>query len=105
MKKIAVITGASSGMGRRFAETVQEFGTYDEIWAIARREERLRELCALSPEKIVPLAWDLCAPGTMEALSGKLEAERPEVEILINNAGVGSVGAFIEMSPESQRKI
>ena len=44
MKKIAVITGASSGMGRRFAETVQEFGTYDEIWAIARRVDRLEEL-------------------------------------------------------------
>ncbi len=46
MKKIAVITGASSGMGRRFAETVQEFGTFDEIWAIARRADRLEELTA-----------------------------------------------------------
>ena len=38
MKRIAVITGASSGMGRRFAETVDTFGRFDEIWVIARHE-------------------------------------------------------------------
>lgn len=103
--KIAILTGASSGLGREYLRLLAAREELDQIWAIARREERLRELCALSPEKIVPLAWDLCAPGTMEALSGKLADERPEVEILINNAGVGSVGEFIEMSPESQRKI
>ena len=32
MKKIAVITGASSGMGKRFAETIDQFGTFDEVW-------------------------------------------------------------------------
>ena len=39
MKKIAVITGASSGMGRRFAETIEQYGTFDEVWIIARRPE------------------------------------------------------------------
>ena len=43
MKKIAVITGASSGMGRRFAETVKEWGSVDEVWAIARRADRLED--------------------------------------------------------------
>ena len=37
MKKIAVITGASSGMGKRFAETVDRYGTFDEVWVIARQ--------------------------------------------------------------------
>ena len=41
MKKIAVITGASSGMGRRFAETVDSFGRFDEVWVIARHEKAL----------------------------------------------------------------
>ena len=41
MKKIAVITGASSGMGRRLAETLQEFRTYDEILPIALTVDRL----------------------------------------------------------------
>ena len=41
MKKIAVITGASSGMGRRFAETVDTFDRFDEVWVIARHEKAL----------------------------------------------------------------
>ena len=46
MKKIAVITGASSGMGKRFAETVDRYGTYDEVWVIARHEAQLEALRA-----------------------------------------------------------
>ena len=43
--KIAVITGASSGLGREFAKQInQHFVTLDEVWLIARREERLNEL-------------------------------------------------------------
>lgn len=45
MKKIAVITGASSGMGKRFAETIDQFGTFDEVWVIARQWDKLG-LCA-----------------------------------------------------------
>ena len=44
MKKIAVITGASSGMGKRFAQRVNEFGTFDEVWVIARHKEQLEAL-------------------------------------------------------------
>ena len=39
MKKIAVITGASSGMGKRFAETVDRYDTFDEVWVIARQQD------------------------------------------------------------------
>ena len=45
MKKIAVITGASSGMGRHFAETLSKSGKdLDEVWVIARRKDRLETL-------------------------------------------------------------
>ena len=43
MKKIAVITGASSGMGKRFAETIDQFGTFDEVWVIARQWDKQTE--------------------------------------------------------------
>ena len=59
MKKIAVITGASSGMGRRFAETVDTFGRFDEVWVIARHEKALEELRDRVPYPIRPLALDL----------------------------------------------
>ncbi len=65
MKKIAVITGASSGMGRRFAETVQEFGTYDEIWAIARRADRLEELKNHTAFPVRTISLDLFRPGVV----------------------------------------
>ena len=44
MKKIAIITGASSGMGKVFAETINTYDTFDEVWVIARRLDRLEEL-------------------------------------------------------------
>lgn len=59
MKKIAIITGASSGMGRRFAETVDELGKVDEIWAIARRADRLEELKKTAPYPVRPISLDL----------------------------------------------
>ena len=59
MKKIAVITGASSGMGRRFAETVDQYGTFDEVWVIARRAPELEALRKTVPFPIRPLALDL----------------------------------------------
>ena len=45
MKNIAVITGASSGIGRKFAETIKEGGSFDEVWIIARRLDRLEGEC------------------------------------------------------------
>ena len=42
MKKVAIITGASSGIGKRFAETARENAEFDELWIIARREDRLK---------------------------------------------------------------
>ena len=49
MKNIAVITGASSGIGRKFAETIKEGGSFDEVWIIARRLDRLEELAKEMP--------------------------------------------------------
>ena len=59
MKKIAVITGASSGMGKRFAETVDRYGTFDEVWVIARHEAQLESLRATVPFPVRVLALDL----------------------------------------------
>ena len=82
MKKIAVITGASSGMGRRFAETVQEFGTYDEIWAIARRVDRLEELDSIIQGKGV---LELMQFRVLDAHMGDEDEKRLHVEVKFNN--------------------
>ena len=96
MKKIAVITGASSGMGRRFAETVQEFGTYDEIWAIARRVDRLEELKNHTAFPVRTISLDLSDPASYETYAALLREEQPEVGLLINASGVGKFRAVMD---------
>ena len=56
---IAIITGASSGMGKEFVIQADKNYVFDEIWVIARRKERLEELQALVKTKIVPVPLDL----------------------------------------------
>ena len=70
MKRIAVITGASSGMGRRFAETVDTFGRFDEVWVIARHEAALEGLRERVPFPVRPLALDLVEVGLLVNASG-----------------------------------
>ena len=95
--KIAIITGASSGLGEESVKCVANgCADIDEIWAIARREERLRALSEQGcPRKeIVPVPLDLTDYDSYAALESRLAEHRPEVGILINNAGFGTLGNF-----------
>ena len=96
MKKIAVITGASSGMGRRFAETVKEWGSFDEVWCIARRADRLAELRATVPFPVRPVALDLTDRGSFAAYAALLQEEKPEVGLLVNASGFGKFAAAMD---------
>ena len=89
MKKIAVITGASSGMGRRFAETVDSFGRFDEVWVIARHEKALEELRDQVPYPIRPLALDLTDRRSFQTYADALAEEPVEVGLLVNASGFG----------------
>ncbi len=93
-KKIAVITGASSGIGRQFADTVSEFGTFDEVWVIARRIERLQELCL--PFKTRVISLDLADRESYSLYANMLETEKPDVALLINASGFGKFCATDE---------
>lgn len=96
MKTIAVITGASSGMGRRFAETLEEFGTFDEVWAIARRAERLEELKETVPYPLRPLAMDLTDRQSYKTYAALLAEEKPQIGLLINASGFGKFRATLD---------
>ena len=90
-KRIALITGASSGLGREFARLLAREAV-DELWLVARRGERLRELSA---ELAVPcriFALDLTQEAALEELSAALSAEPPVVRYLVNAAGFGRIG-------------
>ena len=94
--KIAIITGASSGMGKEFVIGADKRYSLDEIWVIARREDRLVALQEEVTAKIVPLALDLTKTSSIDALSLKLKQENPDVKLLINASGFGKMAEFVE---------
>lgn len=91
--KIAVVTGASSGMGRECAfQIADRFSGIEEIWAIARREERLKELQTELPVPLRIFPIDITNDISLNMLREALEQEKPEVRILVNAAGFGKIG-------------
>lgn len=94
--KIAVITGASAGIGREFVYAVDRQEHFDEIWVIARRLERLEELAAKCSTPVRPLAMDLADLESIEGYKALLEKEQPEIGLLINASGCGVFGPFEE---------
>lgn len=102
MKKIAVITGASSGLGREFALQISEkYRSIEEIWVIARRTDRLEELKKEIHGKTVRiLTLDLTKENSIQFYKSLLERQNPAVRILVNAAGYGMYGHFDKLSYE-----
>ena len=96
MKRIAVITGASSGMGKRFAETVDRYGTFDEVWVIARHEAQLEALRATVPFPVRVLALDLTDRGSFDVYAAALAETPVEVGLLMNCSGYGKFSAVLD---------
>ena len=94
--KIAVVTGASSGIGREFALQLDAGEVFDEIWLVARRAERLEALRPLLRAKARVLPWDLTDSASFEEYRALLEKERPEVAVLVNASGFGFFRPFTE---------
>ena len=90
MKKVIIVSGASSGMGMEFLRQILEKEkNIDEVWAIARREDRLLELKIEVSDKIIPLKLDLTNEKDLLKYKEKLEKEKPNIIILGNCAGFG----------------
>ncbi|MBQ5865857.1 MAG: SDR family NAD(P)-dependent oxidoreductase [Oscillospiraceae bacterium] len=92
--KIAIVTGASSGMGREFVRQLHGYIQPDEIWAIARRKTALEELASETDIPVRPIVLDLGEAESFRVFSALLEAEKPEVQLLVNAAGFGKFGDF-----------
>ena len=105
--RTAIVTGASSGLGREFVRQMAEvFPEIECYWLIARRADRLEELAEMLPDKQVEcLSLDLCDTMSFMALQEKLAAERPEIALLVNNAGCGYLGNIGEVDTASQTRM
>ena len=98
--RIAIVTGASSGMGREFVKQVSKKEKFDEIWVIARRKEALESLKKEVKAKIRPITLDLQKPESFETYKKLLAEEKPEVALLANIAGYGKFGKYDEITLE-----
>ena len=98
--KIAIVTGASSGMGREFVRQLSEYVQVDEIWAVARRREALEALKAETTVPVRPVVLDLLEMESFDKIRAMLEETRPEIRLLVNAAGFGKFGAYHKTSIE-----
>ena len=100
--KIAIVTGASSGMGKEFVLQLGRFVQVDEIWAVARRKDALEQLQALTDIPVRPVPMDLCQPESFTAMENLLQAENSQVALLVNAAGFGKFGIYHKIPMEQE---
>ena len=103
--KIAVITGASSGMGMEFAQAIAKEESLDEIWLIARRLDRLEALAEslkeIAPGTVArPISLDLTDKHATATYQDLLKEAKPTVSILVNGSGFGKFGRFEDIPLE-----
>ena len=98
---VAIITGASSGIGREFAKQMKEKLGISDFWFVARREERMEELRDELSVNAKIISADLATSEGIEKLRSALEEEKPRVKFLVNAAGFGCFGSFDQLSEET----
>lgn len=97
-KQVALVTGASSGMGKAFAKALLAEGM--TVYAAARRIEQMADLASLGA---VPLKMDITHEDEVQAAVQRIEQEHGGVDVLINNAGFGMYGAIEETTIDDAR--
>ena len=103
MKRIAIVTGATGGIGGIFVNKICAMDDIDEVWAVGRNKDKLDALCAVS-QKVVPVTADLGSDGT-DVISRLISERAPDIRILVNNAGTGYMGPFEKMEKGQVRDI
>ena len=102
---VAIITGASGGIGSEFARQLTALGLIDEFWFVARSEDKMQRLADELGVKAKIIGADLTCEDGVNKVREALETEKPEVKFLINASGFGNFGAFDELSEDEVVKM
>jgi len=101
--RIAIVTGASSGIGREFAMQIPRlYKRLDELWVVARRTERLKELEKQIPIPVRIFDGDLRRDYIFERIGKELDRQNADIRMLVNAAGYGKIGDVEELGTEEQ---
>ena len=103
-KRIAIITGASGGIGREFTRLMVRENV-DEIWTIARNETKLVALKKEFGDRVIAISRDLSDPEAVRSIENMLKEEKPVVTYLINNAGIARMGACSDFAIKEVEEI
>ena len=102
-QRIWLITGASSGFGRALAQAAVAGG--DRVIGAARRPDALAELATDHPDAVESVQLDVTDPDAIAAVVTELEERYGRIDVLVNNAGHGQVGAVEETTDEELRNL
>lgn len=94
MKKIVVVTGSSSGMGKEFARQIACKVSVDEVWLIARNKDKLNEVSKEISIPVKVISLDLTKENELEKYSDFLKNEQPQIAVLCNCAGYGKLNHY-----------
>ncbi|KFI88295.1 dehydrogenase [Bifidobacterium reuteri DSM 23975] len=99
---IAIITGASSGLGRAYIDAIiRECPEIREIWVIARSKGKLERIASeYQSVRIVPVPLDLTDLRSFDELRDRLDAAKPFIRMLVSNAGIGASRPFADEDPQ-----
>jgi NAD(P)-dependent dehydrogenase (short-subunit alcohol dehydrogenase family) len=104
--KVAIVTGASSGLGVAFAQGLAEAGA--DVALGARRVDRMAETARLVEEagrRSLTVATDVASPEVCDALVAAAMSEFGHVDVLVNNAGIGTAVPATRETPEQFRQV
>lgn len=93
MKRIAIVTGATGGIGQEFIRQLMGYDL-DEIWAVARSVDKLNKLRETYGEKLVPVQADLSKMNGINTIIDMLAEQKHDVRFLINNAGLAKMASY-----------
>jgi short-subunit dehydrogenase len=98
-KRIAIVTGASAGIGKEFTKLLLQEDV-EEIWAIARNQDRLNSLRIELGDKVITISKDLSSPTEIWTIGELLNKHKPVISYLVNNAGIAKMGSYQDFSFE-----